>query len=286
MINDFNRIKLYSSLNNMCSGKAGIKNNQATTRLLTSLKNSSIQYPLLTKDEELQLIDTYRNNRTKLNELLFMHNIKLVFSMSRRYVNISQDFDSIISDGLYGLAVACEKFDIDRGIKFTTYATNWVFKYIVSNFYKKENEIIKNSFSINGTESAMCESGYINNFSENSSSNDEGEQALNYNKIDPIYMYNQKIDTYSDLSALECDNFCSLLVKKVNDDTSISKSDKLIFFHNVYYRECTKEVAEKFNVTQEYVFKIKSKIIKKLKKFMDKKFNIKTMDDIIIPYAP
>ena len=109
----------------------------------------------MTKKQERALIKKYKNDRDALNELLYMHNIRLAFNMAKRYATKTPDFDALVSDCLFGLAVACQRFDVSKNIKFSTYATNWIFKYCLSSFYAKQNEIDKVSISLS---SAMSHS--------------------------------------------------------------------------------------------------------------------------------
>ena len=94
------------------------------------------------------MIDKYHDDRDTLNRLLFMHNIKAVFNQAKQYMSKVDDFDSLVQDGMMGLAEACKRFDIDKGVKFITYAMPWIRKYILANFYKKNIEIEKMSTSL------------------------------------------------------------------------------------------------------------------------------------------
>ena len=74
---------------------AVIRGNQNTTKLISELKKAARQYPTLSKGEEEELIKTYAGNRDKLNNLLFMHNIRLVFNVAKKYMAKTDDFDSM-----------------------------------------------------------------------------------------------------------------------------------------------------------------------------------------------
>ena len=102
--------------------------NQNTTKLINQLKASSTQYPVLNKKQEREMIEQNRNNRDRLNFLLFMHNIRTVFNQAKAYVSKTNDFDALVQNGMMGLGEAARRFDIDRDIKFCTYATIWVKK--------------------------------------------------------------------------------------------------------------------------------------------------------------
>lgn len=53
-------------------------------------------------------------------------NLRLVFSIVKKFVNAENTFDDLLSDGIVGLIRAVEKFDYDRGFRFSTYATQVV----------------------------------------------------------------------------------------------------------------------------------------------------------------
>lgn len=53
-------------------------------------------------------------------------NLRQVFSIVKKFVNPSNTFDDLLSDGIVGLIRAVEKFDYDRGFRFSTYATQVV----------------------------------------------------------------------------------------------------------------------------------------------------------------
>ena len=158
---------------------AVIRGNQNTTKLINELKKAARQYPTLSKDEEEELIKTYAGNRDKLNNLLFMHNIRLVFNVAKKYMSKTDDFDSMIQDGMVGLAIAAHNFDISRGVKFITYATPWVRKKVLERFYCKANEVLKRSVSLNAPASQSSSKindnvdgdleGYVNEYLDPSS---------------------------------------------------------------------------------------------------------------------
>ena len=132
-----------------------IKGNQNTTKLIAELKKTANKYSTLSKEEESKMIEDNKHNREKLNDLLFMHNIRLVFSIAKKYMSKTDDFDSMVQDGMLGLAIAANNFDITRGVKFITYAMPWIKKKVLERFYIKENEITKRSVSLNAPTSSQ-----------------------------------------------------------------------------------------------------------------------------------
>lgn len=76
--------------------------------------------------ELLADIDTGRRMSRDAKEGLVRANLRLVISVSKRFVNRGLQFSDLIQEGNIGLMKAVEKFDYHRGFKFSTYATWWI----------------------------------------------------------------------------------------------------------------------------------------------------------------
>lgn len=238
-----------------------IQNNQSTTWLIEQLKKNPKQYPPLDKAQEQELIFQYKNDRDKLNELLYMHNVRLAFNMAKRYATKTNDFDSLVSNCLYGLAVACQRFDITKGIKFSTYATSWIFKYCLSGFYDKQNEIDKVSMSIHEPRMSCKNDGNESTF-ENYLNDSIDTSCTNYKTID------------QELSAMEMSSICRDLMAQLDNDSTLSAEDKSIFIDNVIYKERAKDIAEKHGISQHEVNGIKTRVLSKFKDILSSQYSI------------
>jgi RNA polymerase primary sigma factor len=84
------------------------------------------QGDLLTHEEEIDLSKRAKQGDTRARQRLIEKNLRLVVSVAKKYRGYGLPFEDLIQEGNIGLMKAVEKFDPERGFRFSTYATWWI----------------------------------------------------------------------------------------------------------------------------------------------------------------
>src|ERR1700748_2280402 len=99
---------------------------ERTTDALSLFMQEVRRYPLLTRDEEVELAKRIERGDLAAKERLVNSNLRLVISNARKYEGFDLSLLDLIQEGILGLIRASEKFDYRKGFKFSTYATFWI----------------------------------------------------------------------------------------------------------------------------------------------------------------
>ena len=84
------------------------------------------QAPLLRPDEEIILTRAVQAGDMNARARLIESNMRLVINIAKAYRNRSMPLEDLIQEGAVGLMQAAERFDPDKGFRFSTYATHWI----------------------------------------------------------------------------------------------------------------------------------------------------------------
>ncbi|MEQ1932298.1 MAG: RNA polymerase sigma factor RpoD/SigA [Fimbriimonadaceae bacterium] len=93
---------------------------------LPNYLNRLTQEPLLTAQQEDELTRRVQAGDKCARQRLVECNMRLVINIARSYRHKSVALEDLIQEGAIGLMQAAERFDPDRGFRFSTYATHWV----------------------------------------------------------------------------------------------------------------------------------------------------------------
>jgi len=82
--------------------------------------------PLLTPAEEIDLSRKLQKGDKEARDKMIRSNLRLVISIAKRYVNLGVPLSDLIEEGNIGLMKGVEKFDPEKGFRFSTYAAWWI----------------------------------------------------------------------------------------------------------------------------------------------------------------
>lgn len=123
-----------SELGYTVSSKEEEEEDEEADALINSndIKSIISRFPLLTKEQELDLANKKLKGDLDAKELLINSNLRLVVSIVKKYLNRGVDFPDLFSAGCTGLTMAVDKFDPSKGYKLSTFATWWIRQQITS----------------------------------------------------------------------------------------------------------------------------------------------------------
>ncbi len=126
------RKKNVTTLIKKASNEPTIKGNAALSDINestdpTQIYLSEIGYsPLLSFEDEIRYARRIQKGDKKARAIMIKSNLRLVVKIARHYYNRGLEFLDLIEEGNLGLLRAVEKYDPDRGFRFSTYATWWI----------------------------------------------------------------------------------------------------------------------------------------------------------------
>lgn len=84
------------------------------------------RFPLLKADEEARVAWRVRGGDADARSELISRNLRLVISIAKRYQGMGLSLEDLIEEGNIGLMKAVERFEVERGLRFSTYASKWI----------------------------------------------------------------------------------------------------------------------------------------------------------------
>jgi len=97
--------------------------------------------PLLTREEEVRLAREARDGSQEAKDKLIQANLRFVVNVAKKYQNQGLTLSDLISEGNLGLITAVDKFDVDKGYHFISYAVWWIKQSILKAICEKSRMI-------------------------------------------------------------------------------------------------------------------------------------------------
>lgn len=113
-----------------------------TLSVMMQYNTQTEKYPVLPDDQIKDLVKKAQNGDFEARDLIVHSNLRLLRSIAVKYLHHSnEELMDYINEGVFGLLNAIDKFDFDKGTKFSTYAEIWI-KQSISRYIREEGNVI------------------------------------------------------------------------------------------------------------------------------------------------
>lgn len=251
---------------------------------------------LLTVEEERELARKIKRGDKEAKKKFIEANLRLVVSVVKNCKKITTSFEflDLVQEGNIGLMKAVEKFDVDKGYKFSTYAIWWIRKAINVAKYDKDSSIrIPRNLREIYNQYLTFNSYYIKKYGiEPTKEQIMKELKISAERYNQLLQIEKNIDNIKSLDSAisndgEKNNLINFIPNKENGYEEIENTlnNKLLLYtlknkitraeyYIIYYRffeipsKTLQQLAEEFLVTRERIRQIEFQALQKIKQFL------------------
>lgn len=249
------------------------------------------EIPLLTREEEVQVAIGAKGGSKEAKDKLIVANLRFVVNVAKHYHNNSLSLSDLISEGNLGLITAVDKFDVDKGYHFISYAVWWIRQSILKAIYEKTRMIrlpLNRANELVQIEKAKKD---IEKYKESEAGIEEIADYLDIDKSRVTELINASKDIVSLETPLSSENDVDTISDLIKDSkgenperviinrkleesieevlsTLSEKESKVIKYRFGLEGErpqSLKEIGDKYNLTKERIRQIEKKALSRLR---------------------